>query len=593
MTENNDKYAFLKKCQFSNKISEEIKKNIKFIHIFNYNNFLNDKNVILVTNDDEVFCFGSNTYGVLGFGHQKEIKELSINEYLSNKQIIDFKNSLFHTIARTIDGKLYCFGCNEWGLLGIGIEDKEIYSPQLNEYLLNENIIDICCGSSHTLALTSNNGVYAWGWNYFGQIGIKSNRDVFKPIRVNEFNGEKVKAISCGLWHSMALTESGRVFSWGNNAWGQLGIENSEEEHISEFSNSPKLIKLDENIVIEKISCGSEHSLLLSRESDIYGSGRNEFRQLGTNTEKEIQLKPIKLIHSQKFIEISSHCTHFFSAALSKNNLYYVWGNCGENETINEPKETEFQSFQELFAHYFEIAPKFDLIMTGKYTKYWSEISKFGSGSFGTVFKVKHISSDETFAIKKISLKEKKEVKEYIDKEFNTSLIILNHENEFLVKYHEVWYENEFEIINGLREWIENYTIYIQMDLCDKTLSQFSEEIKKDPKLYSNESLTELGFYISSKMFIQILKGVNYLHNKKIIHRDLKPDNILLKSGTIKIGDFGLAKAHDMNIVHTGDKGAVKYAAPEVLSSEPYDTRADIYSLGIILQELFEIDINR
>jgi serine/threonine protein kinase len=231
--------------------------------------------------------------------------------------------------------------------------------------------------------------------------------------------------------------------------------------------------------------------------------------------------------------------------------------------------------------------------MTGKYTKYWSEISKFGSGSFGTVFKVKHISSDETFAIKKISLKEKKEVKEYIDKEFNTSLIILNHENEFLVKYHEVWYENEFEIINGLREWIENYTIYIQMDLCDKTLSQFSEEIKKDPKLYSNESLTELGFYISSKMFIQILKGVNYLHNKKIIHRDLKPDNILLKSGTIKIGDFGLAKAHDMNIVHTGDKGAVKYAAPEVLSSEPYDTRADIYSLGIILQELFEIDINR
>ena len=62
-------------------------------------------------------------------------------------------------------------------------------------------------------------------------------------------------------------------------------------------------------------------------------------------------------------------------------------------------------------------------------------------------------------------------------------------------------------------------------------MNEIIEEIKKDSNLYSNEMLTELGFYITSEIFVQILNGVNYLHkqNKPIIHRDLNPWNIMLK----------------------------------------------------------------
>ena len=101
--------------------------------------------------------------------------------------------------------------------------------------------------------------------------------------------------------------------------------------------------------------------------------------------------------------------------------------------------------------------------------------------------------------------------------ELITSPIVYELNNENVMKYYDLWLENDFNS--------RDYILYIQMELCDKSLNDFIEEMKKDSNLYSNEMLTELGFYISSEIFLQILNGVNYLHkqNKPIIHRDLNP----------------------------------------------------------------------
>jgi alpha-tubulin suppressor-like RCC1 family protein len=138
-----------------------------------FEDYENKKNVFIVTNDDKVFAFGNNDFGDLGFGNNNKVNELTINEELCHKQIIDFKNSSKHVIARTIDGKVYCWGYNEFGYLGNGKTDWETYSPELNEYLSNKYINDICCGSGHTLVLTNIGEVYAWGWNEFGPIGYR------------------------------------------------------------------------------------------------------------------------------------------------------------------------------------------------------------------------------------------------------------------------------------------------------------------------------------------------------------------------------------------------------------------------------------
>jgi serine/threonine protein kinase len=116
------------------------------------------------------------------------------------------------------------------------------------------------------------------------------------------------------------------------------------------------------------------------------------------------------------------------------------------------------------------------------------------------------------------------------------------------------------------------------MKSCDKTLDDVIKEFDKEPHLKTNGTLTTLGYYIASQIFIQILEGVNHLHkqNPPLIHRDLKLANILLKKSDqkefcVKIADFGLIAIHDFpEKSNTEDKGTTKYMAPEVRDSKKY-----------------------
>jgi serine/threonine protein kinase len=107
------------------------------------------------------------------------------------------------------------------------------------------------------------------------------------------------------------------------------------------------------------------------------------------------------------------------------------------------------------------------------------------------------------------------------------------------------------------------------------------------------DSLNHMGYFIASELFVETLEGVNFLHKLEppIIHRDLKPENIMVtydrNDRFVKIADFGLIALHNENEKHTLDRGTKDYMAPEVIEVALYTTKADIYSLGKIMKELF------
>ncbi len=204
------------------------------------------------------------------------------------------------------------------------------------------------------------------------------------------------------------------------------------------------------------------------------------------------------------------------------------------------------------------------------------------------MFKVCFKGRANNWAIKKLSLKT--EFKPDILREMNRFSVVYRLVSQYVVDHRYSWLEN-----NRTNDMI---TLYIRMDLCDKTLQQLMDEINNDSNIKDNENLTQIGYYIASQLFIEILECVQYLHKNQIIHRDLYPNNILIQMNGennrfIKICDFGLIAIHKFaQQSHTKDRGHIRYAAPEVLDSRKYDFKADIYSLGRILINLFDIDIN-
>ena len=94
-------------------------------------------------------------------------------------------------------------------------------------------------------------------------------------------------------------------------------------------------------------------------------------------------------------------------------------------------------------------------------------------------------------------------IREYL----NYKIIMRDYsKNEYLVKHFDAWFE-ESVVSNQ-----SGISLYIQMELCDKTLDDVIKEFDKEPHLKTNETLSTLGYYIASQIFTQILEGVNYLH---------------------------------------------------------------------------------
>jgi serine/threonine protein kinase len=228
----------------------------------------------------------------------------------------------------------------------------------------------------------------------------------------------------------------------------------------------------------------------------------------------------------------------------------------------------------------------YEFFLNGFYNDTFVKIEEIGKGFHGTVFKALDKINKDFCAIKRIEFK-KENISEILRKLHNFS-IFRGLNNKYIVEQYKVWLENITD---------ELIVLYIKMELCDTTLEQVIDEIDSDSHMKTNEALTPIGYYIASQLFIEILEGVQYLHENNIIHRNLNPIDIFLKKDEenktyIKIDDFDLIAIHKFaQQTHTQDIGSVRYMAPEVRDDKKYDTKADIFSLGIILRILFNIDI--
>lgn len=184
---------------------------------------------LYVTDNDEVFVFGLNYSNCLGTGDNQSTLVPKKLEALCGKKIKSLSyGSGPHVLLSTEDGVVYAWGHNGYSQLGNGTTNQGIAPIQVCTNLLIKQVVEVACGSHHSMALAADGEVFAWGYNNCGQVGSGSTANQPTPRKVtNCLHIKRVVSIACGQTSSMAVLDNGEVYGWGYNGNGQLGLGNN------------------------------------------------------------------------------------------------------------------------------------------------------------------------------------------------------------------------------------------------------------------------------------------------------------------------------------------------------------------------------
>jgi alpha-tubulin suppressor-like RCC1 family protein len=253
----------------------------------------------------------------------------------------------FHSLAAKRDGTAWAWGDNYYGQIGNDSTTDvdvpvQVKGPIGVDYL--QNVVAVAAGGWHSLALKSDGTVWAWGYNFYGQLGNDSGTDVDRPVQVKGENGVGnligVVAIAAGDYSSYAVKSDGSVWAWGNNFNGQLGngsYNNSDTpvRVLDIWEPSPGYMS-----GVVAISAGSAHCLALKNNGTVRSWGYNANGQLGlgNTTQSQYGRKVLNTAGSAELnnvIAISAGNFHSMALQSDGNGTVLTWGYDGAGQLGN------------------------------------------------------------------------------------------------------------------------------------------------------------------------------------------------------------------------------------------------------------------
>lgn len=252
-----------------------------------------------------VFTWGDNNSGELG-----EINILYRNTpglLGALKSIVDISGSR----AVKADGTAWAWGRNYYGQLGNGTTNDSYIPVQVSGI---SNVTAIAAGGIFTLALKTDGTVWAWGRNYGNELGDGTTTDRLTPIQVPGLTG--ITAIATGGSHSLALHSDGTVWAWGSNISGQLG------DGSATTPSTPIRIPSLNNIVA--IAAGGYHSIALKSDGTVWTWGYNSYGQLGYGDTYYNGLTPAQVPGLSGVKAISAG--GYYSLAILADGSLWSWG---------------------------------------------------------------------------------------------------------------------------------------------------------------------------------------------------------------------------------------------------------------------------
>uniref|UniRef100_A0A7N8XM30 non-specific serine/threonine protein kinase n=1 Tax=Mastacembelus armatus TaxID=205130 RepID=A0A7N8XM30_9TELE len=255
------------------------------------------------------------------------------------------------TACVTDEDQMYMFGSDYYGCIGVeGDLGMEILEPVLLEFFEERPVRQVSCGDNHVVVLTQSGDIFSWGCGEYGRLGLECEDDFSSPMQVEIPKGATISSVSCGSDGTFYLTDTGKVLACGNNEFNKLGlsqgisgIKNHPGEVLGYIYRTEKKRHQLSRFKIQVIAPGKTHTAAIDERGRLITFGCNKFGQLGVKDFKKHQSVQVLVGPFGGKIVTKVSCGDGFTIAATEDNHIFAWGNAG-NGRLGMPADKRFGS---------------------------------------------------------------------------------------------------------------------------------------------------------------------------------------------------------------------------------------------------------
>ena len=301
--------------------------------------FCGAEHTIAISSEYDAYAWGNNSQGQCGTGTE-EIAKSPTRVKISPAVLSASCGSNFTYFLTKDTNELYFCGYHHETKAVHRIPNKFIFSLAKDDKISN-----VSSGESHSLLLTTTKKVFSWGYGGDSQLGISSlpsSSFVGKPKLITDLCCINITSLSCGNSHCLATDADGKVYGWGLSSHGELGLDFCKDTYIKDQNcilkchrKNPVRITTMNAYNVKKTVCGSNFSLFLTENDEVFACGLNNKMQLGIQKDNnsicnDITIpRSIDAFYGMKVHNIScgeSHCLAIVSDNVSRMKMVWGWG---------------------------------------------------------------------------------------------------------------------------------------------------------------------------------------------------------------------------------------------------------------------------